>query len=54
MGRRTLGLGLARETRSESVRILPATMRAVELTVTDLGIVLGTYEPAGAVRHRQM
>ncbi|WP_327094676.1 dihydrofolate reductase family protein [Nocardia vinacea] len=27
--------------------ILPATMRPVELTVTDLGIVLGTYEPAG-------
>jgi hypothetical protein len=34
--------------------ILPATMRAVDLTVTDLGIVLGTYEPAGPVRHGQM
>jgi len=34
--------------------ILPATMRAVDLTVTDLGIVLGTYEPAGPVRHGEM
>jgi dihydrofolate reductase len=34
--------------------ILPATMRPVDLTVTDLGIVLGTYEPAGPVRHGQM
>jgi hypothetical protein len=29
-------------------------MRPVRLTVTDLGIVLGTYEPAGPVRHGQM
>jgi hypothetical protein len=35
-------------------RILPATMRPVELTVTDLGIVLGTYEPACLVRHGKM
>jgi len=34
--------------------ILPATMRPVDLTVTDLGIVLGTYEPAGPVRHGEM
>ncbi len=34
--------------------ILPATMRAVDLTVTDLGAVIGTYEPAGPVRHDQM
>ena len=34
--------------------ILPATMRPVDLIVTDLGIVLGTYEPAGPVRHGQM
>lgn len=34
--------------------ILPATVRPVLLTVTDLGIVLGTYEPAGPVRHGQM
>jgi len=34
--------------------ILPATMRPVELTVTERGIVLGTYEPAGPVRHGQM
>jgi hypothetical protein len=29
-------------------------MRPVDLTVTDLGVVLGTYEPAGPVRHGQM
>jgi dihydrofolate reductase len=34
--------------------ILAATMRAVDVTVTDSGIVLGTYEPAGPVRHGQM
>ena len=34
--------------------ILPATMRPVGLTVTDLGIVIGTYEPAGPVRHGEM
>ena len=34
--------------------ILPTTMRPVELTVTDLGIVIGTYEPAGSVRHGEM
>jgi hypothetical protein len=34
--------------------ILPTTMHPVDLTVTDLGIVLGTYEPAGPVRHGVM
>lgn len=34
--------------------LLPATMRPVDLTVTELGIILGTYEPAGPVRHGQM
>jgi hypothetical protein len=34
--------------------LLPATMRPVDLTMTDLGIVLGTYEPAGPVRHGEM
>ena len=34
--------------------ILPATMRPAGLSVTDLGIVIGTYEPAGPVRHGQM
>jgi len=34
--------------------ITPATLRAVDLTVTDLGIVLGTYEPAGPVRYGEM
>jgi hypothetical protein len=29
-------------------------MRPIELTVTDLGVVLGTYEPAGPVRHGQV
>jgi dihydrofolate reductase len=31
-----------------------ATMRAVDLTMTDLGVVIGTYEPAGPVRHGRM
>ncbi|MFN2581725.1 MAG: dihydrofolate reductase family protein [Candidatus Dormibacteria bacterium] len=30
--------------------IVPTTMRAVELITTKLGIVIGTYEPAGQVR----
>ena len=30
------------------------TMRAVELTVTDLGVVMGTYEPAGPVEVGEM
>ena len=34
--------------------VLPATMRPVDLTVTDLGIVIGVYEPAGPVRCGQM
>jgi dihydrofolate reductase len=34
--------------------ILATTMRAVDLTVTDLGVVIGTYEPAGPVLHGQM
>jgi hypothetical protein len=29
-------------------------MRAVALEKTDLGIVIGTYEPAGPVRHGQV
>ncbi len=33
---------------------LPVTMHPVDLTVTDLGIVIGTYEPAGPVRLGQM
>jgi dihydrofolate reductase len=33
---------------------LPATMRPVSLTTTDLGIVIGTYEPAGPVLQGQM
>ena len=30
---------------------VPATMRAVGVRVSELGIVIGTYEPAGPVRH---
>jgi dihydrofolate reductase len=33
---------------------VPVTMRPVELTTTELGVVIGTYEPAGPVRHGQM
>ena len=33
---------------------LPATMRPIDIVVTDLGIVLGTYEPDGPVRHGAM
>jgi dihydrofolate reductase len=33
---------------------VPATLRPVDVTVTDLGVVIGTYEPAGPVRHGQM
>ena len=32
----------------------PTTMRPVDVTVTDLGVILGTYEPAGPVHHGQM
>jgi dihydrofolate reductase len=34
--------------------ILPRTMRPVDVTVTDLGVVIGTYEPAGPAQHGQM
>ena len=34
--------------------IVPATMRPAGVTVTDLGIVIGTYAPAGPVRHGQV
>jgi hypothetical protein len=34
--------------------ILPAAMRRAALAVTDLGIVIGTYKPAGPVRRGQM
>lgn len=32
----------------------PTAMRAVEMTTTDLGVVIATYEPDGPVRHRSM
>lgn len=34
--------------------VLPATMNPVDLKVTDLGIVIGTYQPAGVVRYGEM
>ena len=34
--------------------ILPATMRPAEISVTELGTVIGTYEPAGPVRYGEM
>jgi dihydrofolate reductase len=34
--------------------VLPMTLRPVDLTVTDLGIVIGTYDPAGPVQHGRM
>ena len=34
--------------------VMPATMRPVDLTVTDGGIVIGTYEPSGPVQHGEM
>ncbi len=45
-------LGSGRRLFNEGV--MPATMRTVNLTTTDLGITIGTYEPAGPVRHGQM
>lgn len=34
--------------------IAPTTMHPVDLKVTDLGVVIGTYEPAGPVRYGRM
>jgi dihydrofolate reductase len=34
--------------------VLPATLRPVDLNVTDLGVVIGTYEPAGPIRYGEM
>jgi dihydrofolate reductase len=34
--------------------LLPQTLQPVEVTVTDLGVVIGTYEPSGPVRHGEM
>jgi dihydrofolate reductase len=31
--------------------ILPVSMRPVDIVVTDAGIVVGTYDPAGPVGH---
>lgn len=47
-----LVLGSGRRLFNHGIR--PWTMRPVELTVTELGVVLATYEPAGAVRYGEM
>ena len=47
-----LVLGSGRRLFDEGV--VAATMRPVEVTATDLGIVIGTYEPAGPVLHGEM
>jgi len=45
-------LGSGRRLFNKGIRA--ATMRPVALTTTDLGTVIGTYEPAGPVHHGQM
>ena len=45
-------LGTGRRLFDDGLR--PATMRAVDLTTTDLGVVIGTYEPAGPVELGEM
>lgn len=47
-----LVLGSGRRLFEEGV--LPRTMRPVDIRVTELGVVLATYEPAGPVRYGQM
>ncbi len=47
-----LVLGSGRRLFGDGLR--PATMRPVHITTTDLGIVIGTYEPVGSVRPGQM
>jgi dihydrofolate reductase len=47
-----LVLGSGRRLFDEGV--VAATMRPVEVSATDLGIVIGTYEPAGPVLHGEM
>ncbi|MBK5223555.1 MAG: dihydrofolate reductase family protein [Acidimicrobiia bacterium] len=47
-----LVLGSGRRLFSDGV--VPVTLHPVDLTVTDLGVVISTYEPAGPVRHGQM
>ena len=47
-----LVLGSGRRLFNNGIR--PATMRAINITTTDHGIVIGTYEPAGPVRQGQM
>lgn len=45
-------LGSGRRLFNEGV--VPATLRPVEIDVTELGVVIGTYEPAGPVLHGTM
>jgi dihydrofolate reductase len=45
-------LGSGRRLFEEGCR--PTTMTPVELVITDGGVVIGTYDPSGPVRHGQM
>jgi dihydrofolate reductase len=45
-------LGSGRRLFNDGLR--PATLHPVDLTVTDLGVVIGTYEPSGPVLHGEM
>jgi dihydrofolate reductase len=47
-----LVLGSGRRLFNDGVR--PATLRPVDITVTEVGIVIGSYEPAGEVRYGEM
>ena len=47
-----LVLGSGRHLFNDGLR--PETMRAVDLTTTDLGVVIGTYEPTGPVEQGLM
>jgi dihydrofolate reductase len=47
-----LVLGSGRRLFGDGIR--PATMRPAGITVTDSGIVIGTYEPSGPVRYGEM
>ena len=47
-----LVLGSGRRLFNDGIRA--ATMRPVDIAVTDVGTVLGTYEPTGTVRHGEL
>lgn len=47
-----LVLGSGRRLFADGLR--PATLRPIAITATEVGVVLGTYEPAGPVRYGEM